>query len=95
MFLNVGSDIYEFSSFPEFVYEHVQSDNSVVTDRKIYYSNSLPQNISGLGVLGGFFWVVTSKDFDYNNLYELNVSISLHTNRGKLNFPIVCKKELS
>lgn len=92
MFLNVGLDTYEFNSLPEFVYETTQRSGSTVTDRKTYYSNSLTQSINSLGILGGFFWVDTSKDFDFNRLYESNVSISLYTNRGKLKFPIVCKK---
>ncbi|MBA8935837.1 hypothetical protein [Clostridium beijerinckii] len=90
MFLNVNETTFEFSSSPEFIYEHTRSNGSCVVDRKVFYSNTLPQTISGLGVLGGFFWVDTSDDFEYDRLYKSDISISLHTNRGKLTFPITC-----
>lgn len=92
MFLIVGEVSYEFSSLPEFVYETTQRTGSTITDRKTYYSNSLPQTIKGLGVLGGFFWVNTCNAFNYNNLYTSDVSLCLYTNRGKSTFPIICKR---
>ena len=86
LFLKVNESIYEFDSEPNWVGEKTRSTGNKITDKITLHSLEIPQTISGLGAIGGYFWVDTYKKIKFNKYNQ--VTIIAYTNRGKFKYPI-------
>ncbi len=86
LFLKVNDCTYEFDSEPNWVGEKTQRTGNKITDKITLHSLEIPQTISGLGAVGGYFWVNTSNNFKFNKSDQ--ITIIAHTNRGKFKYTI-------
>ena len=86
LFLKVNDCMYEFDSEPNWIGEKTRRTGNNITDKITLHSLVIPQTISGLGAIGGYFYVGTYKNFKFNKSDQ--VTIIAHTNRGKFKYPI-------
>lgn len=83
MYLNVGEKKYEFKWEKERVGHFEFKTNGVLTEEYSIYSETLPQVIQGYGAIGGFFYVETESNLNEGDFMNSEMSIEIHTNRGK------------
>ena len=86
LFLKVNESTYEFDSETNWIGEKTNRTGNKITDKITLYSLEIPQTISGLGAIGGYFWVGTYKKIEFNKSDQ--VTIIAYTNRGKFKYPI-------
>lgn len=86
LFLKVNESIYEFDSELNWIGEKTRRTGNKITDKITLYSLEIPQTVSGLGAVGGYFWVDTYKKLELNKSDQ--VTIIAYTNRGKFKYPV-------
>jgi hypothetical protein len=92
MFLIINNQKYEFQWETERIGHFAFKTNGKVTEEYSTYSLTLPQNISGMGAIGGFFFVPTDDLISRSDFINSQLWIEIHTNRGKKKFKIDLSK---
>lgn len=88
MFLVINEIYYEFQWEKEEIGYSKHSQGERTLESTYFYSIPLPQYISGMGVVGGFFYVNTNDELTEEIFLNSNVFIELHTSRGKRKFKL-------
>lgn len=88
MFLIINSQKYEFQWETERIGHFEFKTNGKVTEEYSTYSLTLPQNITGMGAIGGFFFVPTDDSITKTDFLNSQLWIEIHTNRGKKRFKV-------
>lgn len=88
MFLLVNDQRYEFQWDKERIRRREHKTNDEVIEAYSTYSLTLPQSISGLGAIGGFFFVNTSNELNRTDFLNSKVYVEVWTNRGKKKFKV-------
>ncbi len=88
MFLIVNGIYYEFQWEKEEIGYSNHTQGNKVLSSNYFYSITLPQFVSGMGVVGGFFFVNTDNELTKENFLHSNVFVELHTGRGKRKFKL-------
>lgn len=92
MFLIINDVKYEFQWEKERIAHFEFKTGNVVTEEYSTYSLTLPQNIPGMGAIGGFFFVPTDDEISRRDFLNAEIWIEIHTNRGKKKFKVDLSK---
>ena len=88
MFLHINRERFEFSWFPQLVFESNLHRNEKSLNESNIYSLCFPQNINSLCSCCGYFVVRSDSKFDVNDLKQSKCKIEIQSNRGKRKFKI-------
>lgn len=88
MFLHVNKQKFEFSWFPQIIFESNLKQKENIIDKSNIYSLCFPQNINSLGSCCGYFALCSDNKFDINDIKQAKCKIEIHSNRGKRKFKI-------
>lgn len=88
MFLNVNGINYEFQWEKEEIGYSNRNQGERILASNSFYSIPLPQIISGMGIVGGFFFVDTDDELTEDIFLKSNVFVEVYTSRGKRKFKL-------
>ncbi|MBP1546329.1 MAG: hypothetical protein J6A37_06995 [Oscillospiraceae bacterium] len=88
MFLIINNQKYEFQWETERIGHFEFKTNGKVTEQYSTYSLTLPQNVSGMGAVGGFFFVPTDDSISRTDFLNSQLWIEIHSNRGRKKFKV-------
>lgn len=89
IFLNINNESLEFYWIPQFVFRATQSSKGNIYDEINIHTIPLPVQIEGYGIVGGFFFVKSSRTITNEELFSSKTSITIYSSKGIKTYPII------